>query len=147
MTDTATTEKVVTPVRAVMTPDPKRVDGLASVSQALALMRRHGVSSLVIDKRYDGDEYGIVVVHDIAQKVIGADRSPDRTSVYEIMSKPVLTVEAGMDIKYAVRLLARFGLSRTLVTEHGKVIGLVTLSDMVFRFFGDSDDDGGGAEA
>ena len=121
-------------VSKVMTPVPKVIDGLATVRQAMDLMRTSRVSSLVIDKRHPGDEYGIVVVQDIAEKVIAADRSPDRTSVYEIMSKPVLTVDAEMDMKYAIRLLARFGLSRTLVTEGKRLIGLVTLRDMVFRY-------------
>ena len=131
------TEKSFTPVRAVMTGEPHMVDGLATVSQAVAIMLEHNVSSLVIDKRHEGDEYGILVVHDVAEKVIGQDRSPDRTSVYEIMSKPVLTVDAEMDIKYAVRLLARFGLSRSMVTEAGNLVGIVTLRDMVFRYLGD----------
>lgn len=127
-------EQGYTRVRDVMTPSPHIVDGLATVTQAIELMRHHGVSSLVIDKRHEGDEYGILVMQDIAAKVIGADRSPDRTSVYEIMSKPVLVVEAGMDIKYAVRMLVRFGLSRALVTEQGQLVGIVTVRDMVFRF-------------
>jgi len=125
-------------VRDVMTPSPHIVDGLATVSQAIELMRRHRVSSLVIDKRHDGDEYGILVMQDIAAKVIGADRSPDRTSVYEIMSKPVLVVEAGMDIKYAIRMLVRFGLSRALVTEQGQLVGIVTMRDMVLRYVPES---------
>ena len=130
------TDKSFTTVRQVMTAETRMVDGLATVSDAVALMRRHSVSSLVIDKRHEGDEYGILVVHDIAEKVIGEDRAPERTSVYEVMSKPVLTVDAEMDIKYAVRLLARFGLSRSLVTEAGKLVGIVTLRDMVFRYLG-----------
>lgn len=128
------TENSFTAVRTVMTAEPQMVDGLASVSQAVALMRRHNVSSLVIDKRHDGDEYGIIVFHDIAEKVIGADRSPERTSVYEVMSKPVLNLDVEMDIKYAVRLLARFGLSRALVTEGSKLVGIVTVRDMVLRY-------------
>ena len=135
MSDTFTADGF-TPVRSVMRAAPHSVDGLATVSQALDMMRRENVSSLVIDKRHDGDEYGIVVVHDIAEKVIAEDRSPDRTSVYEIMSKPVLTVDADMDIKYAVRLLTRFGLSRSLVTEGTALVGIVTLRDMVFRYLG-----------
>lgn len=137
MTDRGSADSGVMPVRAVMTPEPKIVDGLATVAEAIAQMREHGVSSLVIDRRHEGDEYGIVVVHDIAEKVIGADRSPARTAVYEIMSKPVLTIDAEMDIKYAVRLLTRFGLSRSLVTQGDKLVGLVTLRDMVFRYLGD----------
>jgi CBS domain-containing protein len=52
------------------------------------------------------------------------------------MSKPVITVDSEMDIKYAIRLLARFGLSRALVEEKDKLIGIVTLRDMVFRYMG-----------
>jgi CBS domain-containing protein len=125
-------------VSDVMSPAPHTIDGLAPVSEAIELMREKNVSSLVIDKRHKGDEWGIVVVHDIAEKVIGLDRSPDRVAVHEIMSKPVITVDSEMDIKYAIRLLARFQLSRALVEEKDKLIGLVTLRDMVFRYMAPS---------
>ena len=121
-------------VRAVMAPNPKVIDGLATVAEAIDLMRQHGIASLVIDRRHEGDEYGLVVVHDIARKVIGANRAPERTNVYEIMSKPVLALDAEMDIKYGIRLLDRFGLSRALVTEGGQLAGIVTLRDMVLRY-------------
>ena len=121
-------------VREVMTPAPHMIDGLASITEAMALMRTHEVSSLVIDRRHEGDEYGVLVVHDIAAKVIGEDRSPDRTSVYQVMSKPVLTIDVETNIRYAIRLLVRFGLSRGLVLEQGKAVGIVTLRDMVYRY-------------
>jgi CBS domain-containing protein len=123
-------------VRDVMSPAPRTIDGLAPVSDAITIMRENDLSSLVIDKRHKGDEWGLIVVHDIAEKVIGLDRSPERVSVHEIMSKPVITVDSEMDIKYAIRLLARFGLSRALVEEKDELIGLVTLKDMVFRYMG-----------
>ena len=118
----------------VMTPSVQKIDGLASVQEAIALMRKHEISSLVIDRRHDGDEYGLLVVADIATKLIGYDRSPERTNVYEIMSKPVLTVSRDMDIKYVIRLLARFGVSRALVTDHDALVGMVTLRDLVLRY-------------
>jgi CBS domain-containing protein len=118
----------------VMTPSVQTIDGLASVQEAIDLMREHGISSLVIDRRHDGDEYGLLVVTDIATKLIGLDRSPERTNVYEIMSKPVLAVDRDMDIKYAIRLLARFGVSRALVTDHGTLVGMITLRDLVLRY-------------
>jgi len=127
-------ESRYTPVRDVMTPEPFVIDGLATVREAMELMREKNVSSLVVDRRHDNDEYGILVVQDIAKEIIGGDRSADRTNVYEIMSKPVLSVNVNMDIKYAVRLLSRFGLSRALVTEDGHVAGIVTLRDLVFRY-------------
>lgn len=120
-------------VKDVMTASPMAIDGLATVSQAVALMREQDVSSLVVDKRDDSDEYGILVVHDIAEQIIATDRSPDRVNVYEIMSKPVLSLDVGMNIKYAVRLLSRFKLTRALVLDQGKVAGIVTLRDLVLR--------------
>ena len=127
------TENGFTPVRQIMTPDPQVVDGLATVDTAMDMMRQRRISSLVIDKRHPGDEYGLVVVADIAGKVLGRDRAPARTNVYEIMSKPVLSVDGGMDIRYAIRLLDRFGVSRALVLEQGQLVGLVTMRDMVLR--------------
>lgn len=127
-------EKTYTKVRDLMEPAPRVIDGLATVQEALDLMRRENVGALVIDRRNEGDEYGIVVLSDIASRVINEDRSPARTNVYEIMSKPVLTVDCDMDIKYAIRLLSRFGLSRALVTEGDKLVGIVSVREMVFRF-------------
>lgn len=120
-------------VGEVMSSSVKLIDGLATVQQAIELMREHQISSLVIDRRYEGDEYGLLVVADIANKVIANDRSPERTNVYEVMSKPVLTVDREMNIKYATRLLARFGVSRALVTSGSQLVGLITLRDLVLR--------------
>ncbi len=133
------TQHAYTRVRDVQTPLPRIVDGLATVQEAIDMMRNDQVSSLVIDRRHEGDEYGLLVVHDIASRVIGADLAPERTNVYEVMSKPVLTLDADMDIKYAIRMLSRFELSRALVTEGGELTGIVTLRDMVFRFVAATD--------
>ena len=127
------TDKSYTPIRNVMTASPIAVDGLATVKQAVELMHQHNVNSLVVDKRDDSDEYGIVAVHDIAEQIISRGRAPERVSVYEIMSKPVLSFDVDMNIKYAVRLLVRFRLSRALVLDQGKFVGIVTLRDLVFR--------------
>ena len=88
-------------VRAVTVGPPIMVDGLATVERAIELMREHRISSLIIDKRHEGDEYGLVTVTDIAHRVIGEDRAPERTTVYEIMSKPVVSVDVDMELKYA----------------------------------------------
>ena len=72
-------------------------------------------------------------VHDIAAEVVGEGRSPERTSVYRVMSKPVLTVDVNMDVKYAIRLLTRFRLTRALVVEGDRMVGIVTLRDMTLR--------------
>lgn len=121
-------------VREVMTPSPIVIDGMATVREAMDVMRRENFSSLVVDRRHENDAYGLVVVRDIAELVVGPDRSPDRTSVYEIMTKPALSLDAELDIKYAARLLTSLKLTRAIVMEKGALIGLVTLRDLVFRY-------------
>lgn len=121
-------------VGEVMTPSPKTVHGLTTVQEAIEIMRENVISSVVVEKRYEGDEYGLLVVTDIATKLIAKDKSPERANVYELMTKPVVSVDKDMDIKYACRLLAHFGISRALVTKGGGLVGIVTLRDMVLRY-------------
>ncbi len=121
-------------VSEVMNPTVHTIAAKATVHDAVEMMRQHGVSSLVVERRDERDEFGMLTVTDIASGVIAENASPDRVNVYEIMSKPVLTVAAEMDIRYAVRLLVRFALSRAVVIDHDRrPVGLVTLRDMVLR--------------
>ena len=115
----------------VMVAEIISINGLATVSDAMALMRRHNVSSLVVNRRDADDEIGLVLVSDIARRVIAPNRSPERVNVYEIMSKPVWTLPPDMLARYAVRLLTRFQLSRAVVVDHDRnPIGIVTLRDL-----------------
>ena len=108
------------------------VERLAPVSEAIALMRERRVSSLVVDRHDPDDEPGLVTVSDIALKVISENHAPERVNVYEIMSKPVLTVPTDMQARYAVHLLVRFGISRAVVVDHHRnPVGIVTLRDLV----------------
>jgi len=108
------------------------IDGLATTAEAMAMMKRLQISSLVVNRRHDDDELGLITVSDLAREVITHDRAPERVNVYEIMTKPALTVRADMLARYAVRLLVRFGVSRALVVdEAGSPRGLVTLRDLV----------------
>lgn len=124
-------------VEDIMVPTVFSVDGLATVSEAIATMKRHSVSSLLVDRRAGDDELGLITVSDIAREVIAKNRPPDRVNVYEVMSKPVLTVRAHMQTRYAVRLLVNFHVSRTLVVdEEGNPLGIATLRDMVIGQIG-----------
>ena len=119
-------------VSDVMGGEVHTIDGLATVAEAMAAMKRLMISSLVVNRGHNNDELGIVTVSDLAREVITHDRAPERVNVYEIMSKPALTVRSGMLARYAVRLLVQFGVSRALVVdEDGSPLGLVTLRDLV----------------
>ncbi len=124
----------------VMATELRKINGLASVREALDLMQANGTNSLVIERRHEGDEYAFVTVYDVAERVISRNRSVERTSVYEIMTKPALTLSAEMNIKYAIRLLARLGVRRALVTRGGDVVGFVSQRDMVMRYLDDGEE-------
>ena len=126
------TENSPVRVRDLMVEELHTVDGLATVAEAMALMKRHRVSSLLVNRRNEDDELGLVVVADIARGVIAANRAPERVNVYEIMSKPLLTVPEDMLVRYAVRLLVQFELSRAVVVDHERnALGMVTLRDLI----------------
>jgi CBS domain-containing protein len=126
----------VTRARDVMKPEVDIVDGMLTVSEAMATIKYPSTRTLIIDKRHEDDEYGVVMFRDIARHVLAHDRSPKRVNIYEIMSKPVITIDADMDVRFCARLFDRFGLSRAPVVEGGKIIGLVSYTDIVMSRFG-----------
>ncbi|WP_429884521.1 CBS domain-containing protein [Geoalkalibacter halelectricus] len=120
-------------VRDVMTPAIEIIDGMLSISEALALMREKNLKCLLVQKRHPGDEYGLLLLSDIARQVLAKDRAPQRVNVYEIMAKPLIAVRPDMDIRYCARLFDRFDLSRAPVIENDDLLGVVSLTDLVLR--------------
>lgn len=120
-------------VRDVMKTQIDVVDGMMTVAEVIKTMKYQQNKSIIVDRRNDQDEYGIVLLNDVATEVLAKDRSPERVNVYEIMTKPVVSVDPDMDIRYCARLLGRLGLSRAPVIENRKVIGIVSLTDLVLK--------------
>ena len=119
-------------VSEVMASDLQSIDGLATVADAVAIMQEHSISSLVVNRRNEDDEAGLIDVVGIAREVIAKNRSPDRVHVYEVMTKPVVTVPSTMLVRYAARHLVSLGISRALVVDQERdVVGMVTLRDLV----------------
>jgi len=96
------------------------------VMEAMRIMKRVGATSLIVEKRNESDEYGMVLFSDIAKEVIAKDRAPERVNVYEIMAKPVISVRPEMSIRYCARLFERCGISHAPVIEQERVIGIVS---------------------
>lgn len=114
-------------VRDALRGEPLVIDGVASVSDALARMQQTGRRSLIIDKRDEADEYGLITVSQIAREVFARNRNPERVSVYEVMKKPAVHLLAGMQARYALRLLCRLGEDHAIVTEADQMVGTVSL--------------------
>jgi|TARA_R110002096_G_scaffold428927_1_gene641234 signal-transduction protein with cAMP-binding, CBS, and nucleotidyltransferase domain len=121
-------------VKDVMSEKLIMIDGLTTISNALGIMRKNETSSLVINRRNDSDEYGLLTARDIAKEVVVPDKEPERISAYQVMQKPVLSIRANMNVRYAIRLLLKFDVFRALIIEDDVAIGLVTLEDMLLRY-------------
>jgi len=126
-------ERKIVRVRDVMKTEFDIIDGRVTVMEALRTMKHVDTKSLIVDKRNEEDEYGMVLISDIAKLVLAKDRSPDRVNVYEIMAKPLLPVDPDMDIRYCARYFQNFGLSRAPVIENRKIIGIISFTDMVIK--------------
>jgi predicted transcriptional regulator len=127
------TDKHIVRVADAMEQDYVVVEGVATVAEALAIMRDKNAHFLVVAKRHEDDEFGIVLLSDIAKHVLARNRSPERTNVYEIMSKPVLSVRPDMDIRYCARFFDRFGISTAPVIEGGDIRGIVAYDQLVLK--------------
>ena len=113
-------------VRQVMRDQVTYVDGSIDVMEAMRIMKRVGATSLIVNRRHDNDEFGMLLFSDIAKQVIGQDRNPERVNVFEIMAKPVVSVRPQMSIRHCARLFNEFGISHAPVIENDKIIGIVS---------------------
>ena len=120
-------------VRDCMRKEVTEVDGTMDVLSALKVMKKVGATSLVVKRRDDQDEYGLLLFSDIAKKVLALDRAPERVNVYEVMAKPVLTVRPDMQIRYCARLFENFGISHAPVVEDDKIVGIVSFYLLVLQ--------------
>ena len=88
---------------------------------------------LIIDKAHKYNEYGVVLMGDITGKVIAKNKALNRVNIYKIMSKPAISVHSKMHVRYCARLLTRCNLSRCPVIDDGKVVGVISLTNIVFN--------------
>ena len=127
------------PVRNCMLKDVTEIDGRMDVWSALKVMKKAKDTVLIVKRRDEQDEYGMLLFSDVAKKVIARNRAPERVSVYEIMAKPCLTVRPDMEIRYCARLFENFGISHAPVVEGDKIVGTVSYYRLVLHGLGDLD--------
>ena len=117
--------------RDVMSPKIVFIDGMATAREAVELMRHEKVEALIVKKRKPEDAYGIVVIQDLIRGVIIPDRRSEEVNVYEIMTKPAISVPASMDVRYVASLMMRANLRIAPVEENETYIGMISLSTLI----------------
>ena len=127
------TKKQLIRVKDVMKTDINLVDGVDTVAHALKNAQHPESKIFIVNKRNDDDEYGVVVLSDIAKQVLAKNKSAERVNIYEIMSKPIVHVNPSMNIRYCARFLESLGLNRVPVIENDKVVGTIGYTDIVLQ--------------
>jgi signal-transduction protein with cAMP-binding, CBS, and nucleotidyltransferase domain len=124
-------ENKIVRVRDVMKTGFDLVEGMDTVADVLRNSKHPETKCFIVNIRHEDDEYGIVLLSDIAKKVLARNKAPERINVYEIMSKPVISVDPDMDIRYCTRMFENFGLGRAPVVDGKHVVGIVGYTDIV----------------
>jgi len=110
--------------RAIYSVDPED-----PVLEAIQLMADRHVGALLVMK---GEELaGIVSERDYARKVILLGRSSSATPVWQIMSSPVHTVTPDQSVQQCMRLMTERRVRHLPVIEHGHVVGVISIGDLV----------------
>ena len=116
-------------VEDVMIEDVITIKADATVLQAAKLMNKNEIGCLIVTRK--GRAVGIVTERDLLKRIVSKSRDPKKTKVREIMTKPLIAGEPEMDIEDATRLMFDNKIKKLPVLEHGKLVGLVTLTDLV----------------
>ena len=119
-------------VQEIMTADTVTIRGSATIAEALELMKAKEVRALIVERRHDDDPYGIVTETDIIYKVAAFGHDPKQMRVYEIMTKPCLTVAPELGVEYLARLFAQTRLRRAPVVRD-RLLGVVSVSDIMHK--------------
>jgi CBS domain-containing protein len=103
-------------VRDAMTEDPRSIGASASVVEAARLMREQHIGSLPVTE--DERVVGMITDRDITTRVVAESAAPETTSVGEVYSRDLISVEPNSDLEEALRLMARHQVRRLPVVEN-----------------------------
>jgi len=126
-------------VRDCMSQKVTEVDGRMDILTAMKVMKKVGSTSLIVERRDEDDEYGMLLFADIAKKVIAKNRAPERVNVYEVMAKPIVMVRPDMKVRYCARMFEEFDISHAPVEEGGNIIGMVSYYRLMLHGLPDLD--------
>jgi CBS domain-containing protein len=118
-------------VRDAMTEDPRSIGAAASVVEAARLMREEHIGSLPIT---DGEQLvGMITDRDITTRVVAEAADPKVTSVGDVYSRDLVSVEPDNDLQEALQLMARHQVRRLPVVESGRLVGMVAQADIALK--------------
>jgi CBS domain-containing protein len=120
-------------VENVMTANDKLVivSPMATVREAINLMKTHKVRSVIVDKTKVDSAYGLLTFKNILQSIVAEDGDIDLLNVYDIAATPAISVSAKLNVKYAARMMVRSSIKRLLVIDNNELHGILTMTDII----------------
>jgi len=119
-------EKIMTPKEKLVTISP-----MATVREAISLMKEHKVRSIIVDKRTEDGAYGLVTFKNILQSIVAEDGDIDLLNVYDIAATPAFSVSTKLNVKYAARMMVHNSIKRLLVLDNNELQGILTMTDII----------------
>ncbi len=114
----------------IMTADVVKIKGSATIAEAVNLMKDKNIRCLIVDRRREGDAYGIITETDIVKKVAAYGKDPQEMRVYEVMTKPCVIVNPDLGVEYIARLFSQVNIHHAPVIQE-ELLGLVSTSDIL----------------
>lgn len=108
------------------------IDPNSTVAEALALMRRRYIHSIIVNKSDDSPQYGIITSTDISDKIIAREQNPSKLKVRDVMTAPLLTVEESMPLKSCADIMNKNHIHHLpVVNAQGALVGMISATDFL----------------
>ncbi|MEE9538729.1 MAG: CBS domain-containing protein, partial [candidate division NC10 bacterium] len=119
-------------VASIMKSPVVSIEANKSVAEAIHQMQEKGISSLMVTPATPGEPEGMMTKRDIISKVVSHGKDPKTLNVQDVMTTSLITVPPDYPLADAARLMSEKGIRRVLVRQGGKIIGIVSDTD-IFR--------------
>ncbi|MBU1669164.1 CBS domain-containing protein [bacterium] len=120
-------------VENVMTPADKliKISPMATVREALRLMKLNKVRSIIVEKNSPNGAYGLVTFKNILQSIVAEDGDIDLLNVYDIAAMPAISVSAKLNVQYAAKMMVSSSIKRLLIIDDNELKGILTMTDII----------------
>jgi len=118
-------------VKDVMVSNVVCVSPFAKLREALSLMKKNNVKSLVVDKQHNHDAYGLITYTNVLKTVVAEEGDIDLLNVYDACAKPALSVGKSLAVRQVASLMTEHKVKRVLVLEDNDLLGFVTMDDIM----------------
>ena len=116
----------------VMVKEVVKVDSCTLVDNAVKMMNKNNIGCLIVED--NGEARGIVTQRDLMEKVLEKAKDPRKLAVSDIMTKKLVVGNPDMEIHEAARLMFKRKIKKLPIVENGKLIGLITLTNIARTF-------------